>query len=45
VAETFFDGSPAELMASLLDEGAAGLSENELDRLSTLIDRARRKEG
>ena len=45
VAETFFDGSPAELMASLLDEGAAELSENELDRLSTLIDRARRKEG
>ena len=44
VAETFFDGSPAELMASLLDEGAAGLSEDELDRLSTLIDRARRKE-
>jgi len=44
VAETFFDGSPAELMASLLDEGAAGLSKDELDRLSTLIDRARRKE-
>lgn len=45
VAETFFDGSPAKLMASLLDEGAAELSEVELDRLSTLIDRARRKEG
>lgn len=45
VAETFFDGSPAELMASLLDDSAAGLSEDELDRLSTLIDRARQKEG
>jgi hypothetical protein len=45
VAETFFDGSPAKMMASLLDEGAAKLSDVELDRLSDLIRRARRKEG
>lgn len=45
VAETFFDGSPAELMASLLDDGAAELTDAELDRLSVLIERARRKEG
>lgn len=41
LAETFFDGSPAKLMASLLDDGAAGLSDEELDRLQSLIERAR----
>lgn len=41
LAETFFDGSPAKLMASLLDERAAELSEEELNRLSAMIDRAR----
>lgn len=45
LAETFFDGSPAKLMASLLDERAADLSEADLDRLSALIERARGKEG
>lgn len=45
VAETFFDGSPAKLMASLLDEGASDLSNDELERLSALIERARSEEG
>lgn len=43
LAETFFDGSPVALMASLLDDEAASLSDDELDRLSALIDRARGK--
>jgi predicted transcriptional regulator len=44
LAETFFEGSPAKLMASLLDERASDLSDSELQRLSALIDRAREKE-
>ena len=45
VAETFFDGSPVKLMASLLDQGAGRLSDDELERLSALIERARGEEG
>lgn len=45
LAETFFDGSPAKLMASLLDDRASDLSGEELDRLSALIERARGEEG
>lgn len=41
VMRTFFDGSPAQAMAALLDETAAELSAEELERLSSIIDQAR----
>lgn len=41
---TFFDGSTEKAMAALLDLGRTDLSEDELRRLSRLIDEAR-KEG
>jgi BlaI family transcriptional regulator, penicillinase repressor len=41
---TFFNGSAEQAVASLLDGSAAKLSKEELDRLSKLIDEAR-KEG
>lgn len=42
IVQTFFDGSAAQAAAALVDSGS--LSEDELTRLSALIDRAR-KEG
>ena len=44
VLTTFFDGSAAQAIAALLDESDTRLSEGDLDRLSQLIDRARRPE-
>jgi predicted transcriptional regulator len=44
MVETFFDGSPASAAAALLDSSAAELTADDLDRLSALIDKAR-KEG
>ena len=44
LVETFFDGSPASAAAALLDSSAAELTADDLDRLSALIDKAR-KEG
>lgn len=44
VVRTFFDGSTEQLVAALLDDGSTQLSEGELDRLASLIERAR-KEG
>jgi len=41
---TFFNGSAEQAVASFLDGSAAKLSKEELDRLSKLIDKAR-KEG
>lgn len=41
---TFFDGRPGLAAAALLDRGAADLTDDELDRLQSLIARAR-KEG
>jgi predicted transcriptional regulator len=41
---TFFDGSAATVVATLLERQKGKLSEEELDRLSSLIDEAR-KEG
>lgn len=43
VLDTFFEGSAAGAMAALIDDGATRLSREELDRLQTLIERARRK--
>ena len=41
VLETFFDGSTEKAVAALLDLSRADLSQEELDRLSTLIEEAR----
>lgn len=40
--QTFFDGSPEEAVAALLDGASSKLSESELDRLQALIDKARK---
>jgi predicted transcriptional regulator len=44
VVDTFFSGSAEQVVAALLDDSAAKLTDEELDRLSRLIDSAR-KEG
>jgi predicted transcriptional regulator len=44
LVQTFFDGSTEQAVAALLDLSAATLSDAELNRLSALIDQAR-KEG
>ena len=44
VVRTFFDGSREQLVAALLDDRSTQLSEEELERLARLIERAR-KEG
>jgi predicted transcriptional regulator len=41
VLQTFFDGSAEQAISALLDDGAAKLSEKELDRLEKLINSAR----
>jgi predicted transcriptional regulator len=40
--QTFFDGSAEQAISSLLGDPAARLSDAELDRLASLIDRARK---
>jgi BlaI family transcriptional regulator, penicillinase repressor len=42
--DTFFEGSPEQAVATLLDISARDLSPEEFDRLTELIERAR-KEG
>ena len=44
VVRTFFDGSREQAVAALLDDRSTQLSDDELDRLAGLIERAR-KEG
>jgi predicted transcriptional regulator len=44
LVQTFFDGSAEQAMVALLDLSASKLSDDELKRLSALIDQAR-KEG
>lgn len=44
LVQTFFDGSPEQAVAALIDESRAKLGTAELDRLAQLIDQAR-KEG
>lgn len=44
LVQTFFDGSPEQAMAALIDESRAKLGPAELDRLADLIAQAR-KEG
>ena len=43
LVQTFFDGSTESAVATLLDESAAGLSEDELKRLTEIIETARNK--
>lgn len=40
--DTFFDGSPEQAVATLLDVSAGNLSEEEFDRLAALIEKARK---
>ncbi len=42
LVETFFDGSAAQTVATLLDSSTARMSESELDRISELIAKARK---
>ena len=44
LAETFFDGSAEKVVAAVLGGEGARLSDEELDRIAALIERAR-KEG
>lgn len=44
LVKTFFDGSPEQAMAALLDDPSADLSHAELDRLEGLIRQARDRE-
>jgi predicted transcriptional regulator len=39
--ETFFDGSPEQAVATLLDVSARDLSDADLDRMAALIEKAR----
>jgi predicted transcriptional regulator len=41
--QTFFNGSPEEAVAALLDVSSSELSDAELDRLAKLIEKARSK--
>ncbi len=42
LVQTFFDGSTEDAVAALLDTSSSKLSQDELDRLQTLIDKARK---
>lgn len=42
--DTFFDGSPEQVVAALLGGEGARLSPGELDRIADLVDKARREE-
>ena len=44
VMETFFNGSPEQIVAALLDVASTRLTRDELDRMSEMIERAK-KEG
>ena len=43
VLDTFFGGSPEQIVAALLDVSAARLTNDELDRMAELIERAKRE--
>ncbi len=44
LVQTFFEGSTAQAVAALLGEPRSDLSDEDLERLSRLIDQARREE-
>ncbi|MDF2775269.1 MAG: putative transcriptional regulator [Geminicoccaceae bacterium] len=41
IVDAYFDGSPTNLVATMLDRSAMSLSERELDELAALVDAAR----
>ncbi len=41
--DTFFDGSPEKVVEALLGKEGAGVSDDELERMAELIERARRE--
>lgn len=41
MVRTFFDGSPSQAVAALLDMSARDLSDEELDRLARIVEQAR----
>ena len=43
VLDTFFGGSPEQIVAALLDVSATRLTREELDRMSELIEKAKRE--
>lgn len=43
VMDTFFSGSPEQIVAALLDISPAGLTRQELDRMSEMIEKAKRE--
>ena len=43
VLDTFFGGSPEQIVAALLDVSAARLTNDELDRMAELIEKAKRE--
>ena len=43
VLDTFFGGSPEQIVAALLDVSAARLTAEELDRMAEMIERAKRE--
>jgi len=44
VLDTFFGGSPEQIVAALLDVSSTRLTRAELDRMSEMIERAKREE-
>ena len=44
VLKTFFDGSPTQVVAALLDSSARKLSDDELGELAGMIEQARKRE-
>jgi BlaI family penicillinase repressor len=43
ILDTFFAGSPEQIVAALLDVSAARLTKEELDRMADLIEKAKRE--
>src|SRR5215467_13255764 len=44
LVQTFFDGSPEQAVAALLDLSSPGLSDEELERLTRLIEKSKGRE-
>ena len=42
--DTYFNGSPEQIVAALLDVSSTGLTREELDRMTAMIEKAK-KEG
>jgi len=41
--DTFFEGSPVKVVAALLGKDSSGISQDELERISELIEKARKQ--